>query len=130
MSATLEVGRLVISGLRGRGLDQTTALALENGDVGGLILFRENFASLEEARTLVTSARSLAPWPILVTIDEEGGLVSQVDGVPVRADGSLRAVGAPSPASLGEMGAPALTEAAHEAIARVLSGMNSTVLER
>ncbi len=98
-----------MSGLDGRGLEPVAG-ALERGELGGLILFREDLGSLAETRTLIETARALSPHPILVTVDEEGGLVSQLDGLPLIPGGPDRLVMAPAPGALGEADDVALTE--------------------
>jgi beta-glucosidase-like glycosyl hydrolase len=74
--------------------------ALREGRLGGLILFRDDLTSLADTRLLVEEARALAPGPILVTADEEGGLVSQLDGLPLGGGVGGFVPGAPSPRAL------------------------------
>lgn len=115
---SLAVGRLVWSGLDGGGLSHVEAI-LRAGKLGGLIAFREDLPSLLEARAWIAHARALAPHPILVGVDEEGGIVSQIDGVPI-GHGAGRARGAPSPRSLGALDDQALTERVSRSVGRTL----------
>ncbi|MFV0314345.1 MAG: glycoside hydrolase family 3 protein, partial [Anaerotignum sp.] len=47
--------------------------------LGGVILFAENIDTLEQAQKLVDDFQNAAEIPLLVGIDEEGGLVSRLD---------------------------------------------------
>lgn len=79
--------RLVISGFRGTDAGDPDVVQicryLEAGKIAGVILLRRNILSPEQvlklSLTFRSSARSFSP---LISIDQEGGAVSRLDGVP------------------------------------------------
>ncbi len=120
MDAERLTGQLVVGGLDAGRLTPELESALREGRLGGLILFRRDMESLEATARLVDHARALSPAPILIGMDEEGGIASQIDGLPVADGSTVRAQGAPSPASLAALNDEALTEAVFGAVGRVL----------
>jgi len=114
------IGELVIGGLDNGRFTPKTEAALAEGRLGGLILFRRDMPSLVETAEMLAHARRLSPRPILVGIDEEGGIASQIDGLPVGAGSLARAASVPSPAALGEIDDTKLTEELFASVARVL----------
>lgn len=88
--------RLLMIGLNGEGLSPRLGTVLKRGEVGGLILFREDMPTLEAAASLIAEARARCPHPLLVALDEEGGIVSQIEGVP-RSGRATRGCAPPPP---------------------------------
>ena len=89
------VGTTITPGLRHLVLDDK---------VGSVLLFRPNFGTAAGLRALATQLEALGrqaglPAPLLITLDEEGGTVAQVDdGIPQL----------PSEESFGSMSPPAV----------------------
>jgi beta-N-acetylhexosaminidase len=111
------VGQRVIASLPGTALPDPLARAIRHGRVAGVILFARNIASRAQLRALTErmqlerrrGPRALRDLPLLVLIDQEGGLVKRLPGPPRR-----------SPAELGRLGDPALARAEGLATARSL----------
>jgi beta-N-acetylhexosaminidase len=123
---TLEqaVGQRVVASMPGTALPDELARAIRRGRVAGVILFSRNIASRAQLRALTDrmqlerrrGPRTLRDLPLLVLIDQEGGLVKRLPGAPTR-----------SPAQLGQLGDPALARAEGVATARGLRGVGVNV---
>ncbi len=70
------LGQLMIS-VEGLSLDAPTKERLLHPDVGGVILFSRNHAEMDQLRQLVYEIKSLRNEPLLVSVDQEGGLVQR-----------------------------------------------------
>lgn len=70
------LGQLMIS-VEGLSLDALTKERLLHPDVGGVILFSRNHAEMDQLRQLVYEIKSLRNEPLLVSVDQEGGLVQR-----------------------------------------------------
>ena len=70
------LGQLMIS-VEGLSLDALTKERLLHPDVGGVILFSRNHAEKDQLRQLVYEIKSLRHEPLLVSVDQEGGLVQR-----------------------------------------------------
>jgi beta-N-acetylhexosaminidase len=109
---------LAMVGLDGRGLTGPVRDALAEGRLAGLIVFREDAPDLGSMTALITEARALSPTPLLVGIDEEGGLVTQLDGLRVQ-DTVVRA--GPSASALAILDDATTTRRVHTAVGEILS---------
>lgn len=114
MSAREAPGQLLFAGFESTEIPPALRAAIGAGRVGGVVLFRRNFASLAQARHLVAELHALAPTdaPLVVAVDEEGGRVQR-----------LREWLTPWPPMrrLGERDDPALTAALGRALGRELA---------
>lgn len=83
-------GQMVMVGFRGTALDpdQPVYKDLEQGLVGGVILFNRdlkaksdvrNITSPEQLRTLCGQLKKLSPRPLLIAVDQEGGKVARLN---------------------------------------------------
>jgi beta-N-acetylhexosaminidase len=72
-------GSLII-GIEGLELSPTWREVLRHPAVGGVILFRRNFDSVEQLRRLTTEIRALKTPRLLITVDQEGGRVQRFTG--------------------------------------------------
>ncbi len=61
-----------------RELPESLAAALVELQPCGVILFRENLASIEQCRALTTSLRERLSPSLLIAVDQEGGLVTRL----------------------------------------------------
>lgn len=80
MSLEEKIGQLVIVGLEGYELDERAAKLIETYRVGGLILFKRNLRSVEQAVDLVNALKAknqANKIPLFLAVDEEGGRVSR-----------------------------------------------------
>lgn len=85
MSLDEKIGQMVIVGFEGHTLDTEIKGMIEDGDIGGVILFKRNVEDSAQLIELVNSlkdANSKNNIPLFVSIDEEGGTVSRMpDGL-------------------------------------------------
>jgi len=77
---TLEekVGQLMMVGFEGTTLPSHIKTWLETGRIGGVYLFARNIESPEQVKKLVDDCHASAKYPILVGIDQEGGIVARL----------------------------------------------------
>lgn len=81
-------GQKVIGGFAGRTVPAGLRKAIRKGQIGGVILFSRNLGSRAQVRRLTRSLRQIRrPGPLrkislLVTVDQEGGLVKRLAGAP------------------------------------------------
>lgn len=127
-SATLPleeaVGQHVIASLPGTTVPDALAREIRAGRVAGVILFSRNVSSRAQLRALTArlqaerrrGPRVLRDRPLLVMIDQEGGLVKRLAGAPER-----------SPAQLGRIGSAALARSDGAATGRNLRGVGVNV---
>jgi beta-N-acetylhexosaminidase len=86
-SAARELGEMMVSRLTGTTASAALLDHIRAGQVGGVILFAENFA-LGEARAAATiaelqrAARGAGTWPLLIMTDQEGGEVRRIADAP------------------------------------------------
>ncbi|MFW5872039.1 MAG: beta-N-acetylhexosaminidase [bacterium] len=70
------VGQLVVTGISGLELTQEETNFIENEDIGGVILFSQNYESPEQLAELVNSIQKLrSEYPLFIMTDHEGGRV-------------------------------------------------------
>ncbi|HYV16245.1 MAG TPA: glycoside hydrolase family 3 N-terminal domain-containing protein [Conexibacter sp.] len=118
------VGQRVIASLPGTTLPDALAADIRAGHVAGVILFSRNIASRAQLRALTArmqaerrhGPRALRDLPLLVMIDQEGGLVKRLPGAPDH-----------SPAELGRIGSAALARSDGAAAGRNLRGVGVNV---
>lgn len=73
-----QVGQFFFIGLPGTELDAETRALITEVQPGGVIIFGRNVASPQQLRGLLDGVRELVPTPLLVGIDQEGGLVDRL----------------------------------------------------
>lgn len=88
-------GERLLTGLPGSEVPARLRAAIRAGTVAGVVLFSENLPSRAAGRRLVAELQAIPRPPalrdpLLVMIDQEGGLVKRVDGAP---DASAREMG-------------------------------------
>src|SRR6185436_17559663 len=73
-------GQLLSVGFDGTDAGDDLRARIAGSEVGGVMLFRPNIASAGQLAALVTDLRGAAPGdhPLLVSIDQEGGLVQRL----------------------------------------------------
>jgi len=110
-------GDVIATGIPGTELDTATRLALEDLAPSGVILFRRNFADIEQLRALVDALHELPSRP-LVCIDHEGGSVVRL-GEPFTHF--------PPAADVAACGDPQVAYAVGEAMGRELAAVGIDV---
>lgn len=84
-----ELGQMLIVGFRGKIVDDSFAITqqIAAGQVGGVVLFdrdvmhgdtNRNIATPTQLQKLVTTLKSYTDEPLIVSIDEEGGMVDRL----------------------------------------------------
>ena len=80
-------GQRVIAGFAGENPPSRLKQLVRRGRVAGVILFSNNFDGPGEARELIRDLQSIprpdrVPQPLLIMLDQEGGLVKRLPGPP------------------------------------------------
>ncbi len=105
LSLTEKVGRMLMVGFEGLRPPAHIVEWLRSGRIGGVYLFARNIQSPAQVQELVAECREAAPFPILVGIDQEGGIVARLRGDFSESPGAM-ALGAAGDAQLaGEVSA-------------------------
>ncbi|GAE04979.1 beta-hexosaminidase [Paenibacillus sp. JCM 10914] len=80
MTVQEKIGQLVIVGLDGTAVDDASRKMLEQYQVGGFILFKDNITDTEQVVRLLNDLKhgnAVNPVPLWLSIDEEGGRVTR-----------------------------------------------------
>ena len=100
MSLEDRVGQLLIVGISGQELGPDTRSHLNSIRPGGIIFFKKNLGSPSKSKAFADQLQGLAKVPLLVAVDQEGGLVNRISTSPA----------VPSAKNIGRANKPALTE--------------------
>jgi beta-N-acetylhexosaminidase len=75
-------GQLLMVGIPGQEVDETTRYLIQELQVGGIILFKRNIAHPLQVAALIRDCQELAltagSYPLLVAVDQEGGPVQRL----------------------------------------------------
>jgi beta-N-acetylhexosaminidase len=88
MSAGQLAGQRVVAGFEGRSVPDVIRRQIREGLIGGVILFADNLGSRSQIRRLTSSLQrvqrpaGLRRYPLMVMVDQEGGLVKRLAGAP------------------------------------------------
>ncbi|QIK75447.1 glycoside hydrolase family 3 protein [Nocardioides piscis] len=106
-------GQVIVAEWRGTAAPVALVRSLH---LGGVIAFADNVASTEQVRAVNATLRRSVDrrWPLLVSVDQEGGIVERVKGSATRF---------PTFMSAGAADAPRLTTAAARASGAELRGL-------
>jgi beta-N-acetylhexosaminidase len=93
------VGERILAGIEGTAISPRLAAAIGDGRVAGVVLFADNFPSRAAGRRLIARLQSIRRPPalrdpLLVMVDQEGGLVKRVAGAPSASAAEMGARGA------------------------------------
>jgi beta-N-acetylhexosaminidase len=103
VASTLSIPRLagerILVGVSGTGVSPDLERAIREGRVAGVVLFADNFPSRAAGRRLVSHLQAIRRPPalrdpLLVMVDQEGGLVKRVGGAPTASAGEMGERGA------------------------------------
>jgi len=100
------VGERIVVGFEGTAVPASVQQRIAAGGVAGVILFDTNFADGDGAARLIDELQGIQrppeiDEPLLVMVDQEGGLVKRLPGPP---DLSAAEMGAAGPTACGEQG--------------------------
>ncbi len=110
-------GQRIVAGFGGVEVPKPVLRMIRAGELAGVILFAENLPSRDEGRRLIRRLQAIPRPPglrdpLLVMVDQEGGLVKRIDGAPtasaeqmgVRGAAFSRRQGRATATNLGEVG--------------------------
>ncbi len=103
-------------------LDQATREMIATVQPGGVILFGANLRDPEQTRRLVEDLQEASPLPLLVAVDQEGGVVSRLS-----SSSRMPATAIPSASRIGRTGSEELAYAIAGAMARELRSLGITM---
>ena len=109
-------GQLISAGFDGAEAPDQLLRRIADGEVGSVMLFRPNIISPDQVAALVGAIRRAAPAgaPVLVAVDQEGGLVQRLRAPLTEWPDML---------SVGGAGDPALTEQVGRALGSELAAL-------
>lgn len=98
LSARQLAGQRIVEGIGGRAPSAALLGRIRRGEVAGVILFTRNIGSRAQVRALIGRLeREPRPAglraPLLVMVDQEGGVVKRLPGAPSRSAAALGATG-------------------------------------
>jgi beta-N-acetylhexosaminidase len=76
-----KIGQMLLLGFRGTAIadDSVIARNVRNQALGGVVLFGGNIRSGDQLRALTGKLQALAPLPLLISTDQEGGRMARLD---------------------------------------------------
>lgn len=101
LSLEEKIGRLMMVGFDGASPPGYILDWLASGRIGGIYLFARNVVSPRQVKQLIDDCRAAAKFPILVGIDQEGGIVARLRQGFTESPGAM-ALGATRNAQLAE----------------------------
>lgn len=81
-------GQRIVAGFEGKSVPTVIKRRIRAGLIGGVILFADNLGSRGEIRRLTASLQrvprpdGLRRYPLMIMVDQEGGLVKRLSGAP------------------------------------------------
>lgn len=92
------VGTRLVVGFQGTEVPESLRRAIRRDGFAGVILFRENLPSRARARALIAEIESIPRPrelrdPLLIMVDQEGGLVKRLAGAPTASAARMGATG-------------------------------------
>ncbi|MGA9761151.1 MAG: glycoside hydrolase family 3 N-terminal domain-containing protein [Gaiellaceae bacterium] len=90
------VGQHLLVRMKGMAPTASLLARVRRGEIGGVVLFTDNYRSPEGARRLIVklqaAARAGGQLPLLIAIDQEGGAVKRLPGPPTEAPSKMASV--------------------------------------
>jgi beta-N-acetylhexosaminidase len=113
-------GQVLVAGFEGTEAPDELLRACARGELGGVILFRRNLASVHQVSALIARFAQASPpeVPLLVAVDQEGGRVARL-AAPVLKLPPMR--------QLARLGDPQLTERCATLLASQLAAVGFTI---
>ena len=78
MSLEEKVGQLLLFGFNGLEMGKNTKDLINNKHIGGVLLLAKNISNASQLTNLNSQLQSQARIPLLISIDQEGGVVSRI----------------------------------------------------
>jgi beta-N-acetylhexosaminidase len=108
-------GQRIVVGMQGTSASPALRAAIREGKVAGVVLFAENFPSRAAGKRLIARLQAIPRPaklrdPLLIMVDQEGGLVKRVSGAPSASAEEMGARGAAFSARQGRRTAANLRE--------------------
>jgi beta-N-acetylhexosaminidase len=77
----VKIGQMLLLGFRGTSLAAESVIAqnVRDQNLGGVVLFGGNVRNGTQLRNLTGQLQSIAPLPLLIGVDQEGGKVARLD---------------------------------------------------
>lgn len=115
LPATQLAGERIVVGLPGTSISKGLRDAIGAGHVAGVVLFAENFPSRAAGKRLIARLQAVKRPPklrdpLLIMVDQEGGLVKRVSGAPTASARQMGARGAAFSSQQGRSTAANLRE--------------------
>lgn len=90
-----QAGRLVLGRTPGLELDSVSKQCLQDGTIGGIVIFKQNAESLEQLSELCHQIIKASMHPPVIAVDQEGGAVQRFDHLltPLPSPMALAATG-------------------------------------
>lgn len=101
MTLAERVGQLMMAGFEGLKPPPRILAWLASGRIGGIYLFARNIESPAQVKRLIADCRAAAKHPMLVGIDQEGGIVARLRDGFSKSPGAM-ALGASGDCQLAE----------------------------
>lgn len=98
-----QLGQMILNEADGTTYSADMAAMVERQHIGGLIIFGDNYGTLDQTRTLFHQVQANAPIPLFIATDQEGGGITRIS----QYFGAF-----PSPRELGDTGNPQAAYAA------------------
>jgi len=99
LPASQLAGQRIVTGLGGTAVTPPLEAAIRTGRLAGLVLFADNLPSRAAGRRLIARLQAIRRppalrAPLLIMVDQEGGLVKRLDGAPTASAREMGARGA------------------------------------
>ncbi|MDX6586953.1 MAG: beta-N-acetylhexosaminidase [Solirubrobacterales bacterium] len=99
-------GQRIVTGFTGESPPASLVQMIREGRLAGVVLFAQNFDSEGEARDLINRLRDIRRprglrQPLLIAVDQEGGLVKRLPGPPTMSAEEMGAAGGETAARQG-----------------------------
>ncbi|WP_440110588.1 beta-N-acetylhexosaminidase [Paenibacillus sp. QZ-Y1] len=83
LSLEQRVGQMFMCGFHGQHADEQIHTLIRDYHVGGVIYFRRNVESVSQLTRLSADLQTIAAdageWPLMISVDQEGGMVARID---------------------------------------------------
>lgn len=86
---TSQIGQLFIIGFQGQNPSKVFLNFLAEENIGGVILFADNCESITDLKETITQIKDATDAKPFIAIDQEGGRVSRIKGVPAEIHSAM-----------------------------------------